>query len=392
MLTHQRKDKAGGVRIPKQIEEAPNQAENEGLSNYAIAEAMTGVQSHRVDLGEAMHKRLESRFGVPMAGLKVFRDTGLDDVGAHGYAKGNEIHIADRDFNLHSESGQELLFHEAGHVVQQGSGLARGGGLLYDSGLEAQADSAFAAPGGFSMPTSAAGPVQGGLFGWLKKKLGIGKGKQQAQQPPMQQAVMEPEAQPQSYQVEDMPQQQSYQVEDVPQSYQVQDVPQPQTVDRRDPMQRFMNLPGQSGVSVNKTGSLRPLAQQRSFPAMKPLQNQAIQSDMPKLTGPKGGSSLDLDSMLADIESENLADIAQTNYGASSAMQRFMNLPGQSGVSINKTGSLKTQTPPQQQSKFPAMKPLQNQAIQSDMASLPKPKGGGSDDLDALLEELEKKK
>ena len=153
-----------------------------------------------------------------------------------------------------------------------------------------------------------------------------------------------------------------------------------------------MNLPGQSGVSVNKTGSLRPLAQQRSFPAMKPLQNQAIQSDMPSVSGPKGGSSLDLDQMLADIESENLTDIAQTNYGGSSAMQRFMNLPGQSGVSINKTGSLKSQAQPQQKPQFPAMKPLQNQAIQSDMASLPKPKGGSSVDLDDLLAELEKKK
>jgi len=382
MLTHQRKSRADGVRKQKQAEAPPRLEENVSTSNYSIAEAMTGVQSRRVDLGEAMQSRLEDRFGVSMAGLKVFKDTGLNDVGAHAYAKGNEIHIADRDFNLNTESGQNLLFHEAGHVVQQGAGLASGGGLLYNAGLEAQASTAFAAPGGFTMPTSAAGPIQGGLFGWLKKKLGIGKGKQQSQPPAQaQQAVMLPETQPMSYQVEDVAQ---------PMSYQVQDVAQPQSVDPHGAMQKFMNLKGQSGVSVDKTASMRPEPKRRSFLSMKPLQNQAIQSDMPRLAGPKGGGSGELDQLLADLESEQLADIAQTNYGGSSAMQRFMNLPGQSGVSINKTASLKPQSP--QQRQHPQMKPLQNQAIQSEMPSLARSGGGGLDELDLLLDELEKKK
>ena len=165
-------EKTPGAATPKI---AVNQG---GISNSALADAMTTLNSHRVDLDEIMHQKLEERFGVPMTGMKVFRDEGLQDVGAHGYAKGNEIHIATEDYNIQSESGQELLFHEAGHVVQQGSGIARGDSLLYDTGLETQADAAFAAPESFSMPGSATGPVQGGLFDWVKKKLGFGKNKE----------------------------------------------------------------------------------------------------------------------------------------------------------------------------------------------------------------------
>ena len=168
------------------LQSGGNQAAMQMLKITAAnaADAMTSRESRQVDIGEAMQSRLEARFGVPMAGLKVYEDKGLQDVGAHGYAKGNEIHIAAEEYNPHTLQGQELLFHEAGHVVQQGAGMATGSGLLYDSGLESHASTAFAAPEGFSMPSSGAGPIQGGMFGWLKKKLGIGGRGRQAQAPP----------------------------------------------------------------------------------------------------------------------------------------------------------------------------------------------------------------
>jgi hypothetical protein len=58
--------------------------------------------------------------------------------------------------------------HEAGHVVQQGIGTARGSGILHSTGLEMQADAGFAAPAGFTMPASGAGPIQG--FDWFGRK------------------------------------------------------------------------------------------------------------------------------------------------------------------------------------------------------------------------------
>ncbi|GHU58527.1 hypothetical protein FACS1894133_3450 [Clostridia bacterium] len=109
---------------------------------------------------------MQARFGVSMSGLKVFRDSGLEDMGQRAYARGNEIHIAGNE----SVSNERLMLHEATHVVQQGTGAVRGGGLMRDSGLEAQANSSSAMASytsDFAMPTSGDGPIQGWDF-WNK--------------------------------------------------------------------------------------------------------------------------------------------------------------------------------------------------------------------------------
>ena len=82
-------------------------------------------------------------------GIKVFRDRGLEDMGQRAYARGNEIHIAGNE----SAYDERLMLHEATHVVQQGAGLVHGGGVLQDSGFEAQANAA-SYSGAVAIPTS----------------------------------------------------------------------------------------------------------------------------------------------------------------------------------------------------------------------------------------------
>jgi hypothetical protein len=164
------------------------------MLNSILAERMTGLKSQRVDIGKSMHQKIENHYGVSMPGLEVYKDEGLNEAGAHGYAKGNEIHIAAENMNLNSQVGQSLLLHEAGHVVQQGAGLASGSGFLYDNALESNADMGFAAPQNFVMPTSNAGPVQGGLMDWLKKLFSKGGGKPSSKTIP--QTVPQPITQP----------------------------------------------------------------------------------------------------------------------------------------------------------------------------------------------------
>ena len=124
------------------------------------------------ELGE----RIMDRLSVPLPGLKIYEDEGLAELGERAYARGNEIHVAKGEYRPYTEAGQEMLLHEAGHIVQQGAGLAHGDGLLTDTRLEAQADSGFAAPAGFAIPSSAQGaPVQGFLgLGGLRRRIGAG--------------------------------------------------------------------------------------------------------------------------------------------------------------------------------------------------------------------------
>ena len=133
----------------------------ENCANSTMLDILGALPGTRKDLSQAMQRKLEERFGVPLSGLKVYEDEGLAEIGQRAYAKGNEIHMAKGEYNPGSESGLDVLLHEAGHVVQQGSGMARGDGLLDNPALENQANVGFTAPVGFQMPSSSAGPVQG---------------------------------------------------------------------------------------------------------------------------------------------------------------------------------------------------------------------------------------
>ncbi len=134
-------------------------------------------RSQPMALSPDILQKAEERYQTPLAGLKAYEDTGLLDSGYNGYAQGNEIHI---DGSLAPAKREEVLMHEIGHVVQRGSGMAHGSGLLDNPALEQQADQGFAAPQSFSVPTSAVGPVMGSGKG---KGHGKGKGKKARSQP-----------------------------------------------------------------------------------------------------------------------------------------------------------------------------------------------------------------
>ena len=132
-----------------------------GVPNSTLVAMLGELSGTEKELPQFMKQRLDERFGVPLQGLKIYEDEGLQELGQRGYAKGNEIHLAQGEFAPNTESGRELLFHEAGHVIQQGSGLARSSGILENPALEAQASIDMPAPDSFQMPSSAEGAVQG---------------------------------------------------------------------------------------------------------------------------------------------------------------------------------------------------------------------------------------
>ncbi|MDR1298880.1 MAG: DUF4157 domain-containing protein, partial [Oscillospiraceae bacterium] len=105
--------------------------------NSSLIDEIAGLESVPIDIGAAMEERMAERFGAPLRGLRVFEDAGLREMGQRGYARGNEVHLAEGELG---RGGDEVLMHEAGHVIQQGTGAARGVGILHDAGLEAQAD------------------------------------------------------------------------------------------------------------------------------------------------------------------------------------------------------------------------------------------------------------
>lgn len=164
-------------KLPPDIskaEESGSAARAPGVTRSALTSAIqneiNGFRSQRIDLPSVMAQRMNERFGVSMDGIKVFRDDGLKELGSPGYARGNEIHIAENQ----SASNESLMMHEATHVFQQGIGMVHGSGVIIDSSLERQADMpSFAGDygGGFSMPASGEGPIQGAAFSNLLSKL-----------------------------------------------------------------------------------------------------------------------------------------------------------------------------------------------------------------------------
>jgi len=158
-----------------------------GMSNQAMLAFLSAMPKKRVPEEEGIRQRLSDKFGVDFSGLKITKDAALGDIQERAYTRGNEIHLAP-DVDTGSIEGQQILMHEAAHVIQQGT-RSLSGGVLQDASLEAQANDIASGAGhidvsGFSMPTAAGAPVQG-FFGFFrrlraereKKKGGKGKRK-----------------------------------------------------------------------------------------------------------------------------------------------------------------------------------------------------------------------
>ena len=164
----------------------PEEAPISGMSNQAMLAFLSASQKQRVSEEDEIRQKLTERFGVDFSGLKITKDAALEDVQERAYTKGNEIHLAP-DVNPGSPEGQEILMHEAVHVIQQGT-RSLSSGMLHDSAMEAQANDIAMGAGhidvsGFSMPTADGAPVQGFLdFIFNRKKYNANRAKKLLQQ------------------------------------------------------------------------------------------------------------------------------------------------------------------------------------------------------------------
>lgn len=123
-----------------------------------VREDLVSLPGRELSLPEKLGQRMRERFGVDLDGVRLFEDEGLADVFQQtGYATGSEIHIARGFYQPGAASGEQLVLHETGHVVQQGLGrVPATGGFVDGAALEAQADGGFTAPAGFTMPRAQA--------------------------------------------------------------------------------------------------------------------------------------------------------------------------------------------------------------------------------------------
>ena len=142
-----------------------------GMSNQAMLAFLSAMPKKRVPEEEGIRERLSEKFGVDFSGLKITRDFALGDIQERAYTRGNEIHLAP-DVDTGSAEGQQILMHEAAHVIQQGT-RSLSGGMLHDSALEAQANDIASGAGhidvsNFSMPAAEGAPVQG-FFGFFRR-------------------------------------------------------------------------------------------------------------------------------------------------------------------------------------------------------------------------------
>jgi len=138
---------------------------SEGLSEQELLGHLSASPSADMPGQDSIRQSLSDQFGADFRGLKVTRDSTLSALGERAYTKGNEIHLAP-DVDISSGRGQTILHHEAAHVLQQGTGVARGVGALSDGRLETQADQVASGStqidvSGFSMPSAGGAPVQG---------------------------------------------------------------------------------------------------------------------------------------------------------------------------------------------------------------------------------------
>ena len=157
-----------------------------GMSNQAMLAFLSAMPKKRVPEEEGIRERLSDKFGVDFSGLKITRDFALGDIQERAYTRGNEIHLAP-DVDTGSAEGQQILMHEAAHVIQQGT-RSLSGGMLHDSALEAQANDIASGAGhidvsNFSMPAAEGAPVQGFLdFIFNRKKYNENKNRNKARQ------------------------------------------------------------------------------------------------------------------------------------------------------------------------------------------------------------------
>lgn len=205
----------------------------------AAENALSSLHSHERQMSDDLSDSLTDRFGVDMHGMRIFEDEGLQErFGQRAYAMGNEIHLSAGEYSPHTSSGLELIMHEAGHVVQQGSGMVHSRGITENAALEAHADSGFAAPESFSMPVAGESSAIQGRLSWQKLKSLFSRRRGEGEAPAQEEPAVQPEALPE----EEAPQpaQEVQQAENAAPVQEVKPEPEPQQEAEQAPQQEAL--------------------------------------------------------------------------------------------------------------------------------------------------------
>ncbi len=97
-------------------------------------------------LPDPVRTKMEGSFGADFSAVRVHQGGEAAALHADAYAEGTDLHFAPGRYDPHSESGQALLGHELGHVVQQAEGRVaatrqmHGAAVNDDPALEREAD------------------------------------------------------------------------------------------------------------------------------------------------------------------------------------------------------------------------------------------------------------
>ncbi len=128
-------------------EEEEMQMKRSAIQRKKTADIMQRSTGSGNVIPEEVRGNLEQTLGSDLSDVRVHANSPkAPEVGALAYTQGNDIHFAPGQYNPNSSSGQELLGHEAAHVVQQREGRVQPTGevngmpLNDDDTLEREAD------------------------------------------------------------------------------------------------------------------------------------------------------------------------------------------------------------------------------------------------------------
>ncbi|WP_456833009.1 eCIS core domain-containing protein [Deinococcus sp. UYEF24] len=141
-LQRQQEEEAGDAAVlhlhslQRQLADLEHQAEQ------PIMERIQARRGSGTPLPAAVQRQLEAGLNHDLSGVRIHADTEADllskKVNAVAFTTGQDIYFQSGKFDPNSQTGVELLAHEATHTVQQSKGQV-GKGIDPDAGLEAQA-------------------------------------------------------------------------------------------------------------------------------------------------------------------------------------------------------------------------------------------------------------
>lgn len=145
--------------------EAPAGAAGGSLDS-GVAERIEASRGGGAPLPETVREPLQQQLGADLAPVRVHTDAAADglsrSVQATAFTTGSDIFFSSGSYQPDTSSGRELIAHEAVHVVQQGTGVARAAAMTVSDPADAAETEAYGLASvlarGIANP-GAAGPV-----------------------------------------------------------------------------------------------------------------------------------------------------------------------------------------------------------------------------------------